>query len=61
LTTQVEQPLKTLERINTYAEFVRDEGIPLIRGFAIQDLKTAAVEPWPRKGALTRSVISSKR
>jgi len=50
LTTQVEQPTKTLERINPYSEFLRAEGIPVVRGFAIDDLKTLELEPWARKG-----------
>ena len=50
MATDVEQPLKTLERINTYSEFLRGEGVPVIRGFAIQDLKTLELAPWARKG-----------
>jgi mannose-6-phosphate isomerase-like protein (cupin superfamily) len=52
LATQVEQPLKTLERINTYTQFLESEGIPVIRGFAIDDLKTLELGPWARKGGL---------
>ena len=50
LTTQLEQPTKTLERINPYSEFLQSEGIPVVRGFAVQDLKTLELEPWARKG-----------
>ena len=50
MATQVDQPLKTLERINAYTEFLRGEGIPVIKGFAIQDLKTVELSPWARKG-----------
>jgi quercetin dioxygenase-like cupin family protein len=50
VTTQVEPQLKTLERVNPYNEFLRGEGIPVVRGFAIQDLKTLEVSDWARKG-----------
>ena len=50
LTTQLEQQTKTLERINPYSEFLQSEGIPVVRGFAVQDLKTLELEPWARKG-----------
>ena len=50
MATELQQPLKTLERINAYAEFLRTEGIPVVRGFAIQDLKTLELQPWARKG-----------
>ena len=50
MATQVEQPPKTLERINAYAEFLRSEGVPVVRGFAIPDLKTLELSPWARKG-----------
>jgi mannose-6-phosphate isomerase-like protein (cupin superfamily) len=48
--TQLEPQVKTLERINPYNEFLRSEGIPVVRGFAIQDLKTLEVANWARKG-----------
>ena len=50
MATQVDQPLKTLERVNSYTDFVRGEGIPVIHGFAIEDLKTVELAPWARKG-----------
>ncbi|HEY1297461.1 MAG TPA: cupin domain-containing protein [Chloroflexota bacterium] len=50
LTTQVESPSKTLERVNAYSEFQRGEGIPVVRGFAIEDLKTLELGDWARKG-----------
>jgi mannose-6-phosphate isomerase-like protein (cupin superfamily) len=50
LTTEVEQPTKTLERVNSYTEFLHTEGVPVIRGFAIQDLKSVEVDVWARKG-----------
>jgi quercetin dioxygenase-like cupin family protein len=50
MATEVEQPIKTLERVNSYTEFLNSEGIPVIHGFAISDLKTVDVAPWPRKG-----------
>jgi len=50
LATQVTQPVKTLERINAYTDFLRSEGIPVITGFAVEDLKTLELAPWARKG-----------
>ncbi len=50
MATQVTQPVKTLERINAYTDFLRSEGIPVITGFAVEDLKTLELAPWARKG-----------
>src|SRR5262245_56700461 len=41
---------EVLESINTYQAFQRREGIPVIRGFAVEDLRTVEVQPWARKG-----------
>ncbi len=50
MATEVQQPVKTLERVNPYAEFLSQEGIPVVRGFAVSDLKTLELGPWARKG-----------
>ncbi len=50
MVTQTEQPARTLDRINTYTEFLHGEGIPVITGFAVDDLKTVEVANWARKG-----------
>jgi len=34
----------------SYAKWVQEEGIPIIRGFYIADLKDVEVAPWKRKG-----------
>jgi mannose-6-phosphate isomerase-like protein (cupin superfamily) len=51
MATEVQEPVKTLERINSYAEFQRTEGIPVVRGFAIPDLRSLELGPWVRKGS----------
>lgn len=43
-------PLEALPRINTYAQWQADEGVPVITGFYIEDLNTVELGPWPRKG-----------
>ncbi|MFN0071160.1 MAG: cupin domain-containing protein [Chloroflexota bacterium] len=40
-----------LGRKSTYAQFVASEGIPLIEGSYIPDLKTVEVQPWARRDA----------
>ncbi len=50
MATEVATEHPTLERINAYREFQRQEGIPVIEGFAVEDLSTVEVAPWPRKG-----------
>src|SRR5205823_11311403 len=50
VTTQVEQPAKRLERVNAYTQFLSNERVPVVRGFAIEDLKTLELGAWARKG-----------
>src|SRR5829696_1438682 len=49
MTSPVTTEHPTLERINAYREFQRDEGIPVIRGFAVEDLSAVELAPWARK------------
>jgi quercetin dioxygenase-like cupin family protein len=39
-----------LQRIDSYQEWRKREGVPLVGGVYIQDMKTVEVAPWPRKG-----------
>ncbi len=39
-------------RETTYQRWVREQGIPVITGFHIPDLKAVPVEPWQRMGGL---------
>jgi quercetin dioxygenase-like cupin family protein len=54
--TTVEQPttapaeLETLERVDAYAAWQQAEGVPVVRGFYIDDLNTLDLAVWPRKG-----------
>src|SRR5438105_4066974 len=41
-----------IEKVNAYKEFQQKEGIPVVAGFAVEDLKTIEVAPWARKGGL---------
>ena len=42
----------TIQEIDSpWEKFLRAEGIPVIRGFAVQDLPKAKVGPWKRYGA----------
>ncbi len=40
-----------------YDEWVQSQGIPVIGGYAVEDLNTATVEPWERKGGKGAFVI----
>jgi quercetin dioxygenase-like cupin family protein len=40
------------EEANAYLMWLKEEGIPVIGGWAIQDLKTVPLHPWPRTGGL---------
>ena len=39
-----------LESIDAYQEWQRREGVPVVTGYYISDLKTLDLAPWPRKG-----------
>jgi quercetin dioxygenase-like cupin family protein len=41
---------EVMEKVNAYEAFKRQEGIPIVRGFAVEDLRTVEVQPWARKG-----------
>ena len=40
----------TLTDESTYQQWVRTEGIPIIREFFIQDITKVGLEPWDRMG-----------
>ncbi|HWP27992.1 MAG TPA: ethanolamine ammonia lyase-activating protein, partial [Chloroflexota bacterium] len=41
-----------MQKVNTYEEYQRREGIPVIRGFGVEDLRTVEVKPWARREGL---------
>ncbi|HLG70317.1 MAG TPA: cupin domain-containing protein [Chloroflexota bacterium] len=41
--------LPRIEKINTYKEYQRREGIPVHTGFGVEDIKTVEVGPWARR------------
>lgn len=43
-----ERPKDQLTQVNAYEAFQRKEGIPIITGFAVEDLRTVEVGPWKR-------------
>lgn len=45
-----EQRIDNSSGLTSYQEWQRDEAIPLIQGFYIEDLRKAALSPWKRKG-----------
>jgi quercetin dioxygenase-like cupin family protein len=57
MTATQPEAVEVLERINTYEQFLRDEGIPVVRGFAVEDLRTVPVEPWARRGVLGTYIV----
>ena len=38
------------EPMNAYAQYQQQEGIPVLRGFAVDDLHTVDLAPWTRRG-----------
>ncbi len=50
-TVKKKEPFQGVLR-DYYSEFQREEGIPVYKGFYINDLRTLAVQPWPRMGGL---------
>src|SRR6476646_9700094 len=50
MVNQAAEPLAQLQRVNAYAQFQETEGIPIYRGFSVDDLRTLDVAPWARKG-----------
>ena len=50
MSTEVTEAHEVIQRINTYEEYQRREGIPTIRGFAVENLRTVEVAPWARRG-----------
>ncbi len=38
--------------VNRYEEWLRSEGVPVVRGFHVEDVNTMELGPWPRKGGL---------
>ncbi|HEY3880821.1 MAG TPA: hypothetical protein VGM12_19690 [Trebonia sp.] len=39
-----------VERVDAYAEWQKAQGVPVISGFAVQDLKTLELGAWDRRG-----------
>src|SRR6266487_1349032 len=50
-TTDQTEQLPRLERLNAYARYQESEGVPVYRGFAVEDLRTLELATWARKGA----------
>jgi quercetin dioxygenase-like cupin family protein/oxalate decarboxylase/phosphoglucose isomerase-like protein (cupin superfamily) len=51
-TAEQTQELPRMERFNAYAKYQEAEGVPVYRGFAVDDLRTLELASWARKGAL---------
>jgi len=49
--TEPVSPTEAFGTLSTYQKFLQKEGLPIIRGFHIDDLKTVEVQPWARKDA----------
>jgi gentisate 1,2-dioxygenase len=43
---------EVMQKVNAYEMFQQQEGIPVVRGFAVGDLRTVDVQPWARRGVL---------
>jgi quercetin dioxygenase-like cupin family protein len=44
------ESLEALPTTDVYKEWQRSEGVPVLTGFYIEDLRTVELGPWPRKG-----------
>lgn len=49
-TRPTQAPLPTLEKIDAYEQWLKDEGVLVIRDFYVPDLNAVELGPWPRKG-----------
>jgi hypothetical protein len=49
-TLEIRDAGRSLVAVNTYAEFQKREGIPVIRGFAIEDVGAVELGDWARVG-----------
>jgi quercetin dioxygenase-like cupin family protein len=41
---------EVMQFVNTYQQYQHNEGIPVVTGFAVEDLRTVEVAPWARRG-----------
>jgi mannose-6-phosphate isomerase-like protein (cupin superfamily) len=48
--TQVAEAKPPIQRINAYDRFQAGEGIPVVRGLGVEDLRTLELAPWARTG-----------
>ena len=39
-----------VDRETTYEKWIRDEGIPILEGFGVEDFRQVELAPWPRTG-----------
>lgn len=46
-----------LPKIDTYQEWLKQQKIPVIRGFFVEDIKSVEVAPWELKGGLGAIII----
>ena len=51
MVAQAPDGLPRIQKINTYAEYQQQEGIPVVRGFAVGDLATLDLGAWARREA----------
>ena len=44
------------ENKSSYRKWIEAEGIPLVEGFFIEDIKKVPLQPWERKGGLAARI-----
>lgn len=49
--TEQAAELPVMERFNAYSVYQQGEGVPIYRGFAVEDLRRLELADWARKGA----------
>ena len=50
MATEVSPATEVMQFVNAYQQYQHDEGIPILTGFAVDDLRTVEVAPWARRG-----------
>jgi quercetin dioxygenase-like cupin family protein/oxalate decarboxylase/phosphoglucose isomerase-like protein (cupin superfamily) len=50
MAVDVSQPLPAVQKVDTYKEYQRREGIPVVHGFGVEDIKTVELGTWARRG-----------
>ncbi len=52
MTSELIPPDARYSKDTPYETWTKEQGIPIVKGYAVEDLRTVPLAPWPRKGGL---------